>query len=124
MADTWSWQSLVQWVSPLLVVVLTFSLPRLFQRELRRLQLESETRVKRLEALEKAMSLAVRVRRFHRRLGQGSCPVGGGVNQRPPVRILELATQHPGRGDRFESAPESLGARTPTRGAGIWFPRA
>lgn len=57
MADTWSWQSLVQWVSPLLVVVLTFSLPRLFQRELRRLQLESETRVKRLEALEKAMSL-------------------------------------------------------------------
>jgi hypothetical protein len=57
MADTWSWQSLVQWVSPLLAVVLTFSLPRLFQRELRRLQLESETRVKRLEALEKAISL-------------------------------------------------------------------
>jgi hypothetical protein len=58
MADTWSWQSLVGWVSPLLVVVLTFILPRLFQRELRRLQLVSETRVKRLEALEKAMSLA------------------------------------------------------------------
>ncbi len=57
MADTWSWQSLVGWVSPLVVVVLTFILPRLFQRELRRLQLVSETRVKRLEALEKAMSL-------------------------------------------------------------------
>lgn len=57
MADIWSWQSLIGWASPLLVVVLTFILPRLFQRDLRRLQLVSETRVKRLEALEKAMSL-------------------------------------------------------------------
>jgi hypothetical protein len=63
MADTWSWQPLVTGtVTPLLVVVLAAILPRLWQGELRRLQLESETRVKRLEALEKAMSLVGKVK--------------------------------------------------------------
>lgn len=54
MAITSIWLTLITAVTP---VVLTFVLPRLFQRELRRLQLESETRLKRLEALEKAMSV-------------------------------------------------------------------
>jgi hypothetical protein len=63
MADTWSWQPLVTGtVTPLLVVVLAAILPRLWQGERRRLQLESETRVKRLEALEKAMSLVGKVK--------------------------------------------------------------
>jgi hypothetical protein len=57
MADTSSWQPLVTAVTSLLVAVLGAFLPRLWQGELRRLQLESETRVKRLEALEKALSL-------------------------------------------------------------------
>jgi hypothetical protein len=58
MADTSSWQLLVTAaVPPLLAGVLSAILPRLWQGELRRLQLESETRVKRLEALEKALSL-------------------------------------------------------------------
>jgi hypothetical protein len=51
-----NWQLLVSAAS-LAVAVLNAILPPLFWGELRRLQLESETRVKRLDALEKAMSL-------------------------------------------------------------------
>src|SRR5262245_51319157 len=45
-------------VSAVLVQVLGAFLPRLWQDDLRRLQAESETRVKRFEALEKALSVA------------------------------------------------------------------
>ena len=58
MADAWSWQPLLTAAPALLAPVLTAFLPRLWQDELRRLQFESETRVKRLDALEKAMSAA------------------------------------------------------------------
>jgi hypothetical protein len=44
-------------VTSLLGVVLTRFLPRFWQGELRRSQLESETRVKRLEAIEKAITV-------------------------------------------------------------------
>jgi hypothetical protein len=54
MSDTWSWLALPTAIIP---VVLTFTLPRLFQRESRRLQLEAETLGKRLDALDKAITL-------------------------------------------------------------------
>jgi hypothetical protein len=62
MADAWSWQPLLTAATALLTPVLTAFLPRLWQDESRRLQSESETRVKKLEALEKAMSTAGRAK--------------------------------------------------------------
>jgi hypothetical protein len=55
-----NWQSLtavITAVSPILVAIVGFFLPRLSQDNLRQIQLESETRVKRLEAFEKALSV-------------------------------------------------------------------
>jgi hypothetical protein len=54
MADAFDWKSLI---APALATLLPF-LPRLWPDNLRRLQSEAETRVKRLEALEKALSVA------------------------------------------------------------------
>jgi hypothetical protein len=45
-------------ITGLAAPLLTALLPRLWQDDLRQIQLESETRIKRLEALEKALSVA------------------------------------------------------------------
>jgi hypothetical protein len=62
MADASSWQSLltpaVALVTALVTPILSAFVPRLWQDDLRRLQSESESRIKRLEALEKALSVA------------------------------------------------------------------
>jgi hypothetical protein len=59
MADAGNGQLLtfVTALSPVLTAIVGFFLPRFWQDNLRQLQSESETRVKRLEALEKALSV-------------------------------------------------------------------
>lgn len=62
MADTGIWQPLLTTMTALATPFLTAFLPRFWQDDLRQLQLESETRVKRLDALEKALSTATKAK--------------------------------------------------------------
>ena len=58
MPDAFDWKSFIGLVTAVVTTLLPLLLPRLLHDNLRRLQSESETRIKRLEALEKAFSVA------------------------------------------------------------------
>jgi hypothetical protein len=70
MANAENWQEILKYLIPavitavatLLVAFLNILLPRLWQDDLRRLQSESETRVKRFEAVEKGLSVVTRAK--------------------------------------------------------------